>query len=173
MTKAENIKNPNGSVGNSPSATAYFLRHESDEAALSYLKEVYALNKDGSIMTVYPFEIFEKAWVIYHFLLLGIPMEVQFLKFVPDLTQSWTETGVGISKSSFVCDSDDTAVAFRALHLLGVELSPKVFEKYEQDDHFQCFEFERDPSISTNIHILDAIKHVPNYSSRDSLPSRR
>jgi len=158
ITKIGNIQNPNGSVGNSPSATAYLLHHVLERRALSYLDKVYALNRDGSIMAVYPFEIFEKSWVMYHFITLGLPIEDHSIKHVSDLKRAWTKVGTGISKSSPLPDSDDTAVVFKVLNHFGEKLSPKVFEEYEGEKNFICFKYERDPSVSTNVHILDAIK---------------
>jgi halimadienyl-diphosphate synthase len=167
VTKARSIKNPNGSVGNSPSATAYLLQNATNQEALEYLEEVYSLNKDGSIMAVYPFEIFEKSWVSYHFIALGLPVEEYLVKHASDIKKGWTKRGAGISQSSHVLDSDDTAVAFRVLTFMGEKLSPEVFDEYEQEENYQCFKYERDPSISSNVHILDAIKNIKGYRNRE------
>jgi halimadienyl-diphosphate synthase len=169
ITKISTLQNPNGSVGNSPSATAYLLHHVLERKALAYLDKVYALNRDGSIMAVYPFEIFEKSWVIYHFITLDLPIEDHCIKHVVDLKRVWTKVGTGISKSSPLPDSDDTAIVFKVLSHFGENLSPKVFEEYEGEENFICFKYERDPSVSTNIHILDAIKaHIETHGKNNS-----
>ena len=52
-------------------------------------------------------------------------------------------------------DSDSTAKTLTALNLLG---RPKHFDtlikRYEQENHFECFPFERNPSFSVNCNIL-------------------
>lgn len=167
VTRIESMQNPNGSVGNSPSATAYLLRNVLERKALAYLDKVSALNSDGSIMAVYPFEVFEKSWAIYHFITLGLPIEEYCSKHVSDLKQAWTKMGTGISRTSPVLDSDDTALAFRVLTHMGEKLSSEVFNNYEGERNFICFKYERDPSVSANIHILDAIKNDPNCNNRE------
>jgi halimadienyl-diphosphate synthase len=55
------LRSPNGSYGNSPSATAHVLSFGYDEPAARYLRRVMDTSLNGGACTVYPFEIFEKA----------------------------------------------------------------------------------------------------------------
>jgi len=165
VTKASELLNPNGSVGNSPSATAYYLLREMSPAALSYMESVLAVNADGSALPVYPFEVFEKAWSFYHFDALGLPVRGRFARHVGAVRDAWTKNGVGTTRHAVV-DSDDTALAFKFLTSMGERMDPRVFDGWEKESFFQCFKYERDPSLSSNIHILDAVKNLEGYANR-------
>jgi len=167
VTKAKGLLNPNGSVGNSPSATAYYLLREMSPAALSYMESVLGVNADGSAMPVYPFDVFEKAWSFYHFDALQLPVRDRFARHVGPIRDSWTKNGVGTTKHS-VADSDDSALAFKFLTSMGEKIDPHVFDGWEKEGFFQCFKYERDPSLSSNIHILDAVKGLEGYGNRDN-----
>ena len=129
------------------------------------MENVLSINADGSVLPVYPFDIFEKTWGFYHFDKLDLPVKNYFKRHLKAIKDSWTKRGVGTTKHS-VLDSDDSAVAFNFLTSMGEKLDPCVFDEWERDDFFQCFEYERDPSLSSNIHILDAIKNL-DYRNRD------
>ena len=67
-------------------------------------------------------------------------------------------------------DVDDTAKGLLALSLLGEPVSPDPMIKvFEADDHFRTFGEERDPSFTSNCHVLQALlneKDVCRYSSQ-------
>ena len=168
--RAVNIISQYGTAGGSPSATAYLLRYVKSPKAIKYLSNVAYMNKDGSIVDVQPFELFEKAWMIYNYRLAGLPVTDLIRENLIYLKESWGNLGVGISRYVEVPDSDDTAMVFRVLSDFNINLSPKVFEYFELRDRFKCFQFERDPSISANAHILDAlVNYKGRYERRDSL----
>ena len=60
----------NGSVGHSPSATAYFATYikKGDEASLNYLRN--SRNQDGGMPNVAPFDVFEIAWTLWNLSLI-------------------------------------------------------------------------------------------------------
>src|SRR5512145_2222787 len=62
LLDVENLQERDGSVGVSPSATAYFATYvkKGDEASLKYLRS--AMKEDGGMPNVAPFDIFEIAW---------------------------------------------------------------------------------------------------------------
>ncbi|PYH68077.1 uncharacterized protein BO88DRAFT_343363, partial [Aspergillus vadensis CBS 113365] len=63
-------------------------------------------------------------------------------------------------------DADDTAKALLLLRLLGLQACPdSLIGKFESHDHFLTFGIERNPSISTNAHILLALLHMENNST--------
>ena len=126
ITKAKNLLNPNGSVGNSPSATLYYLLSEMHPEAFNYMEKVLSVNADGSVLPVYPFDIFEKTWGFYHFDKLDLPVNSLFNGHLKTVTDSWTKKGVGITKHSII-DSDDAAVAFNFLASMGEKPDPHVF----------------------------------------------
>ena len=51
-------------------------------------------------------------------------------------------------------------MAFRVLTLAGFKPDPHPLYQFERDEYFICYPFERDPSTSTNIHMVEALKGV-------------
>ncbi|MGB8982810.1 MAG: prenyltransferase/squalene oxidase repeat-containing protein [Anaerolineales bacterium] len=159
MLDVENLQESNGSVGVSPSATAYFATYirRGDEPSLSYLRSV--MSSDGGMPNVAPFDVFEIAWALWN------------LSFIPDLkkngklqphidflSKAWhPKRGVGFAADYSVKDSDDTGLVYDTLLRFGVEKDLASVLNYEEDDHFRCFDLEANPSISANIHVLGAL----------------
>lgn len=159
MLDTKNLQESNGSVGVSPSATAYFATYvkQGDESSLGYLRGV--MKPDGGMPNVAPFDVFEIAWVLWN------------LSFIPDLkengklqphidflSKAWQpKRGVGFAAGYSVKDSDDTALAYDTLLRYGCEKDLASVLLYEEKDHFRCFDLEANPSISANIHVLGAL----------------
>ncbi|HLO16690.1 MAG TPA: hypothetical protein VK206_17785 [Anaerolineales bacterium] len=159
MLDIENIQEDNGSVGVSPSATAYFATYikRGDEASLKYLRDV--MKSDGGMPNVAPFDVFEIAWALWN------------LSFIPDLdknkklqphidflSNAWQpKRGVGFAAGYSVKDSDDTGLVYDTLLRFGREKDLASVLVYEEKDHFRCFDLEANPSISANIHVLGAL----------------
>ena len=161
----ENIQEPNGSVGYSPSATAYFALYglRGDLAALNYLREVAERNRvyyGGGIPNVAPFDTFERSWSLWNLLLAGIDDELNELcePHLDFIARVWEpEIGVGFTSIYKPTNSDDTSMAFKTMSLSGRLLDIDAVLGYEEKDHFRCFELESNPSISANIHVLGAL----------------
>ena len=170
-TRVEKMQNFNGSLGNSPSATAFMLTKTANVKGVEYLKKVLSLNPEGGVMSVYPFEIFEKSWGLFNLAVFGSLIKNDSLIDIHKkyLEEAWTTKGVSISTTSGVIDSDDTAVTFKVLNFLKSSPDMSVFRHYERDDHFACFDFERDPSMSANVHILDALADLPSFTGQDEM----
>jgi halimadienyl-diphosphate synthase len=159
MLDIDNLQESNGSVGVSPSATAYFATYikRGDEASLKYLRSV--MKADGGMPNVAPFDIFEIAWALWN------------LSFIPDLkkngklkphidflSNAWKpKRGVGFAADYSVKDSDDTGLVYDTLLRFGCEKDLASVLMYEEKDHFRCFDLEVNPSISANIHVLGAL----------------
>jgi hypothetical protein len=62
-----NLQEANGSLGHSPSATAYFASvvAPDDPAAMAYLRQI--VTADGGAPEVAPFDVFEQAWTRWHY----------------------------------------------------------------------------------------------------------
>ena len=157
----------NGSIGNSPSATAYFLREYGPHPlAEAYIAEVMRSDRGGAVFS-YPLEVFERAWVLYNLDLAGLLAEVEeeARPHLDYLRASWSEgRGVSFSRWYTPCDLDDTATTFkvlcRAARLLDApeyRVGLEAFAAYAEPDHYRTFLFETDPSVSSNIHLLDAL----------------
>jgi len=160
------LQEKNGSFGNSPSETAYFLRECRDNPeARRYLAE--AVDAGGGVaMPLHPVEIFNKSWTLYNLSLAGFLADPsdEMRVHLDFLYQTWdARRGVGFSTQYSVPDLDDTAVVFKLLRLTGYDVDPAVFLTYEKDNHFMCFPYERTPSIGVHVHLLDALRVCPEY----------
>ena len=159
MLDAENLQETNGSVGLSPSATAYFATYvkKSDETSLIYLRQTS--KPDGGQPNVSPFDIFEVAWSLWNLSLVpGMKTLTKLQPHIQFLSNAWEpRRGVAFSTAYSVKDSDDSVVTYNALLRFGIEKDLASILAYEEKDHFRCFNLEVNPSISANIHILDAL----------------
>jgi halimadienyl-diphosphate synthase len=156
----ENLQESNGSIGHSPSATAFFTLHVWPEPkALNYLSTNMA---NGGVPDVAPFDIFEPAWTLWNLALSDrndykmLNMCRRHLNF---LETSWrVENGVGFAADYSCRDGDDSSLVFEVLGRYGHSTNLSTILQYEEEDHFRCFALESNPSISTNIHVLGALR---------------
>ena len=168
----ENLQETNGSVGNSPSATAYYvisLKHQ-DQNGLDYLHKW--VSQDGGTPNVAPFDIFEPAWVLWN-LKLAEALDSDALELCKphlDFIHKTWESGTGIGHASEYTprDSDDTGLVYELLSWFGYAVDVEAILSYEEKGHFRCFALEANPSISANIHVLGGLRQAgfdKNHSS--------
>lgn len=159
MLDVENLQEYNGSVGVSPSATAYFATYvrKGDPASLNYLHSI--LKPDGGLPNVAPFDVFEIAWTLWNLSLIpGLNLAGRLRPHLAFLSKSWhPKVGVGFADGYSVKDSDDTGLVYDTLLRYGIEKDLGAVLSYEEKDHFRCFDLEANPSISANIHVLGAL----------------
>lgn len=159
MLDVENLQESNGSVGVSPSATAYFATYikTGDEASLNYLRSV--LKPDGGLPNVAPFDVFEIAWTLWNLgLIPSLPHTEKLKPHLEFLSTAWQpKRGVGFAAGYSVKDSDDTGLVYDTLLRYGIEKDLAAVLAYEEKEHFRCFDLEVNPSISANIHVLGAL----------------
>jgi len=159
MLDIENLQEKDGSVGVSPSATAYFATYikKGDEASLNYLRNTR--NADGGMPNVAPFDVFEIAWTLWNLSLIPDLGHADKLKpHLELLSNAWQpKLGIGFASGYSVKDSDDTSLVYETLLRYGIEKDIASVLGYEEDDHFRCFDLEVNPSISANIHVLGAL----------------
>lgn len=173
MLDIPNLQENNGSVGVSPSASAYFATYikKGDEAALGYLRNT--LKPDGGMPNVAPFDVFEIGWTLWNLSLIpGLVGARSFReKLKPHLdflSNAWQpKAGVGFAAGYTVKDSDDTGLVYETLLRYGIEKDLASVLMYEEKDHFRCFDLEANPSISANIHVLSALSQA-GLNSRNS-----
>ncbi|MEO8355918.1 MAG: cyclase [Chloroflexota bacterium] len=162
MLDIENLQEGNGSVGLSPSATAYFATYikKGDQASLEYLHSV--AKPDGGMPNVAPFDVFEIAWSLWNLSLIPDLNVTEKLKpHIDFLSKAWEpRRGVGFATNYSVKDSDDSVITYTALLRFGIEKDLASVLAYEEKDHFRCFNLEANPSVSANIHILDALRQA-------------
>jgi halimadienyl-diphosphate synthase len=163
-----NVQLSNGSVANSPSATAFFLKYKKSKRAINYLREILSLTRDGSVMTVYPIDVFEYGWTVYNLMLAGLYFE-RYTEICDFLANHLQPSGVGPSVESPVPDADDTAVVLKVLHAMGYPVDVGILNEYNAKEHYLTFNFELDPSVSTNIHVLDFIRSCSEFPDREEV----
>jgi halimadienyl-diphosphate synthase len=56
-------------------------------------------------------------------------------------------------------------MAFSVLKMAGADPDPTPLRQFEKKDCFTCFHYERDSSISANIHVLEALKGVDDEAT--------
>ena len=161
----ERIQESNGSIGHSPSATAYFALYvkPGDEAAMTYLRRMLAVQLDG-VPFAAPFDVFERSWVAWNLQHAG-PLDpaisASLQPHLDYLQAAWRPgRGIGFSASYSPTDGDDTSVVFEVLHRAGQPVDIEGLLSYELEDRFRCYEYEADPSISVNCHVLSALRQA-------------
>ncbi len=170
-SRATDLIGQNGSVAGSPSATAYLAARCPMIRIEAYLKGCLAMNGDGSVPTVYPFELFESCWVLFNILVSGITIwdfgwKLAILKY------AWENKKTAWANIVSFQDLDELAVMFALLDETRLEVSPKVFTPYETATHFECYRRERTPSVSTNAHLLFAIDHCRPFNEKSRWKSK-
>ncbi len=161
MLNVEELQEENGSVGNSPSATAYFASvvRLGDQRALAYLESMI---RGGGVPFVAPFEMFERIWILWNILIAGKPDSKTRLLCQPHLDyieENWRAgKGAGFSSSYSLTDGDDTSVGYELLTRFGPGADIAAVLSYEEEDHFRCFQLEADPSTDVNVHVLGALR---------------
>src|SRR6266545_1851608 len=163
MLDSERLQEENGSVGCSPSATAYFALQvkREDSKAMEYLYKIRGEN--GGAPNVAPFDVFEIAWTLWNLSLIPgyinfkdkVQPHIDFLSHVWDMGG-----GAGFSSEYSINDSDGTSVVFDTLFRYGVIKKEDNVLSYEEKDYFRCFALESDPSVSANIHVLSALRQA-------------
>ena len=157
----ESLQEENGSVGYSPSATAYFsLQTPANWKALEYLR---TYSCQGGAPNVAPFDVFERAWTLWNLALTGFDSK-EFSASQPSLDfleASWQpRRGIGFAAGYTPRDGDDTGLIYEVLSRYGRSPDLDAVMYYEEDDYFRCFALESNPSISTNIHVLGALRQA-------------
>jgi len=157
----ERLREANGSVAYSPAATTFFAYHvqRGDPDALAYLQTVI---DDGSVPYIAPIEIFEIAWTLWNLELAGLLDAETMALCQPHLDameKEW-QAGRGISACAglTLAESDTTSMVYKVMHRLGRPVDLEGILYYEEDSYFRCFALEANPSLSANIHVLDALR---------------
>lgn len=160
------LRGQNGSFGCSPSATAHVLAHAEDDAAERYLQRVMQVSVNGGSPTIYPFEVFERGWVLYNLGLAygeiaGFAVHRRFLHSI------LRPEGVGMAAQGLQPDCDDTAMVLIILARAGQTVDLERLHPFERDGWFSTFPFERTTSNSVNARVLEALR-----VGRPDAPSR-
>ena len=159
---------PNGCVGNSPAATAFFLKHRKDAKAFMFLKKTLRSSGDCSVTTVYPINVFEFLWTTYNLMVAGLYFE-RYSEICDFLRNYLGRSGVGMSTEFPIPDADDTSVLCKILYEMQYPVDFSVLEAYDTGDYYATYTFELDPSVSTNIHVLDCVRSCRDFPDREEV----
>jgi halimadienyl-diphosphate synthase len=170
--RLEQVLTVNGSVGNSPAATAYYLtlRKEGDPRSLRYLEGVRAHMEH--IIPVYPFRTFELTWVLNNLIMSDVPVtEYAGSEIWDELRTEIAPHGVGFDASFRIPDGDTSSACCRVLLEAEYDVDPLILAQFEDREKriFRTYHYERNPSISTNIHALDALHTIADYPNHDEV----
>ena len=158
----------NGSLGNSPAATAYFLMHNPEhERALAYLDSIR--QHDEHVIYLYPFRLFELVWTLKNLMFSGLPLaEFACASVWADLQSNLEPGGIGLDSTFGIPDGDVTSVTAQLLRAAGGTFDPRILAQFEdpQLHIFRTYPYERNPSVSTNVHALEALHLLPDYPNR-------
>lgn len=176
LLDVDNLQESNGSVGNSPSATAHYALYvkPGDRVALNYLAPIVTARKGGA-PTLSPIEIFERIWVLWNLSITNLYQENKEIARLCNihldyLEQHWKRgQGLGFSESFTPTDGDDTGVAYEILAKFGRDPELNAVLQYEEEEWFRCFHYEANPSVDVNIHILGALKQAGYDGSHPSV----
>ncbi len=163
MLDIENLQESNGSVGHSPSATAYYAKYirPGDEAALNYLRNV---TDHGGTPDLNPFDVFETCVVLWNFSLLDGWSEDVISLLRPPLSllkKGWrVGQGIGLSVDYSVPDGDNTSLAYAVLAQFDEPPDIETVLTFEEKENFCAYHFEAHSSPSVNVHILGALRQA-------------
>jgi halimadienyl-diphosphate synthase len=170
LAKLKRAKTINGSLGNSPSATAYYLDlcNSEDRDALKYLQSIK--EHTDHIIYLFPFRTFELAWVLNNLIFSGKKLQ-HFIDgtSIQKLNRDLTNQGAGLDPSFGIPDADTTSVTLYILSQAGQEIDYSILKQFENPNKriFKTYQFERNPSVSTNAHALDILNLLPDYPDRE------
>jgi len=164
LLDVDNLQEANGSVSNSPAATAYFSAYVNpgESNSLAYLRQVID-NREGAAPSFAPYDVFERAWVLWNIALAKAHRDPEIHAFCQPhldyLHNSWRQGhGLGFSAEYSLTDGDDTSVCFEVLSEFGRAPDIDAVLSYEEDAWFRCYGLEVNPSVGVNIHVLGALR---------------
>ncbi len=146
-----------GSLGCSPSASAYAYGRLQSPSTIDYLRDASAATPDAGFPTIYRYELFDRAWVLNNLALAGIPPN-QLRPAVAALSEYATDGALAMSAEGMPPDSDDTAVLLRLRAYCGLPADSSVLDSFLGADGYNTYDFERNPSVSSNIHVVHALR---------------
>lgn len=165
-----------GGVGASAAATAAWLggRPDGPPAARRFLERL-AARGGGTVPNVTPIAYFEAAWVLNSLAVGGVGVSAPGAvldRLEAGLTGAGCPAGPGLP-----VDSDDTAGVLSALLRHGRPRAPEALLRFHADGYFRCFARERNPSVSANAHVLEALSlhlaRIPQDRARFAGPAAR
>jgi halimadienyl-diphosphate synthase len=165
----------NGSIGNSPATTSYYLLMEgNDNRALSYLQDMLEYN-DQQVVYLYPCRTFQLTWALHSLSFCNEPLvNLVDASVWEELRSSISERGIGLDPTFGIEDGDITSVSIRLMTLAGYSMDPAILARFEDKERrlFRTYEYERNIGVSTNVHALEAVSLLPEYPNKREVQDR-
>lgn len=162
-----------GSIATSPAATAAVLRAKrlygrEELVAETYLDNLLVLGK-GAVAFAWPAEIFAYLWILDTYRRAGMSPAPHFQSVMKMLSMNWHSGTQGLSYSQIfpINDGDISSVGYTVLRWGGYEPSDEPLLALWNDNCTKTYPNERGVSISTNIHLLTALRHQPGSPQLD------
>lgn len=166
VADAADLRFADGSMVGCPSATAFLMDQAPDWRArfpesAAHLESLMSQGEVG-LPIMSSCGVFMRAWVLYYLYHGDLLSENKdsARAHCEYLRENLGPDGVGFTPEAFP-DSDDTSVTLFALHKAGYEVDGRCLLDFERDDHFAVFSHEIQPSISANLHVLEALETLP------------
>lgn len=163
LVDANNLQEANGSIAYSPAATVFYVLNiqPQDQKALSFLRD---RTTNGTVPYIAPIEVFERGWSLWNLAVSGV-LDDEMLELCQphlDAMEKEWEPGIGIAacEGLTLVEADTTSLVFETLLRYNRFVDLNAILRYEEDEHFRCFGLEANPSISTNIHVLGALRQA-------------
>ncbi len=161
----------NGSLGNSPATTCYYLlRDGSSLRAWHYLEGMLEHNRH--VVYLYPCYTFHLTWVLHNLTFCnGSLTDLVGPATWERLRGEISAMGIGLDPTFGIEDGDITSVTTRLLTLAGDSIDPAILARFEDKRRhiFRTYEYERNIGVSTNIHALEAVNALADYPRRDEV----
>jgi halimadienyl-diphosphate synthase len=163
LLDADHLPEANGSIGCSPSATAYFALtiRPHDPRAIAYL---YSLMEEGGVPHVVPYDILEKLWVLWNIAIAYSPQYLPrewYAQHLDSLERIWREkSGLGFASEYSLTDPDDTAMGVDVFFRFGRGANISDLLAYQTDTYYRAYQYESGSSTSINIHVLGALRQA-------------
>ncbi|GAA1384008.1 prenyltransferase/squalene oxidase repeat-containing protein [Catellatospora chokoriensis] len=153
--QAPGVQPVGGAVAASAAATAAWVGGpDGDPTAVDFLHRLQARG-GGPVPGVTPISYFEPAWILNTFAAAGLQATVPAT--VLDRLEAGLDPTGAPAAPGLPADADDTAAVLAALLRHGRIHAPDALLRYHTGDHFACFLDERNPSVSTNAHVLETL----------------
>jgi halimadienyl-diphosphate synthase len=120
---------------------------------------------------LYPFRTYELIWVLNNLDYSGIPPTTFADAEVWDTLQSAMKPdGVSLDPTFGIPDGDNTAANSKLLTKGGFDVDPCILARFEGEDSkgFRTYPYERNPSVGTNAHALEALQVLPDYPDAEA-----
>ena len=162
LLNTDNLLEANGSLSYSPAATAFFAINVRPDPSVMAALNAMSINGAGS--TISSINTFEYSWISWNTALTG-SLDEETLALcqsaLKELKKFWNDKdGIATVGELAWRDGDSTSMAYHVLTHFGHSVDLRALLSYEEEDHFRCYAIESDASLSTNVHVLGALRQA-------------